>query len=116
MSRAASRASVRASHANGARRRSGARESVWGSPSGASPSGKTMSRVLYFDCFSGIAGDMVLGALLDAGLPLADLKQALGSLAISDYEVTAERVLRAGVSATRFRVHEAGNDHDANQQ
>jgi uncharacterized protein (TIGR00299 family) protein len=75
-----------------------------------------MSRVLYFDCFSGIAGDMVLGALLDAGLPLADLKQALGSLAISDYEVTAERVLRAGVSATRFRVHEAGNDHDANQQ
>jgi hypothetical protein len=69
-----------------------------------------MSRILYFDCFSGIAGDMVLGALLDAGLPLADLKQALGSLAISDYEVTAERVLRAGVSATRFRLQEAGDD------
>ena len=65
-----------------------------------------MSRILYFDCFSGIAGDMVLGALLDAGLPLPELKQALGSLAISDYEVTAERVLRAGVSATRFRLHE----------
>jgi uncharacterized protein (TIGR00299 family) protein len=65
-----------------------------------------MSRVLYFDCFSGIAGDMVLGALLDAGLPFDDLKRALGSLAISGYEVTTERVLRAGVSATKFRVLE----------
>jgi pyridinium-3,5-bisthiocarboxylic acid mononucleotide nickel chelatase len=63
-----------------------------------------MSRILYFDCFSGIAGDMVLGALLDAGLPFDDLKRALGSLAISGYEVTTERVLRAGVSATKFRV------------
>ena len=33
-----------------------------------------MSRVLYFDCFSGISGDMALGALLDAGLPFDDLK------------------------------------------
>ena len=65
-----------------------------------------MSRVLYFDCFSGIAGDMVLGAMLDAGLPLDELKGALGSLAMSGYEVTAERVLRAGVSATKFRVIE----------
>ena len=65
-----------------------------------------MARILYFDCFSGIAGDMVLGALLDAGLPFDELKRALGSLAISGYEVTAERVLRAGVSATKFRVIE----------
>jgi uncharacterized protein (TIGR00299 family) protein len=65
-----------------------------------------MSRVLYFDCFSGISGDMLLGALLDAGLPLEELKSALGSLAISDYEIAAERVLRAGVSATRFLVRE----------
>ena len=35
-----------------------------------------MARVLYFDCFSGISGDMVLGAFLDAGLPLDDLKRA----------------------------------------
>ncbi len=65
-----------------------------------------MSRLLYLDCFSGIAGDMVLGAMLDAGLPLAELKGALGSLAMSGYDVTAERVLRAGVSATKFRVIE----------
>jgi len=65
-----------------------------------------MARVLYFDCFSGISGDMVLGAFLDAGLPFDDLKRALGSLAMPDYDITAERVLRAGVSATKFSVHE----------
>jgi uncharacterized protein (TIGR00299 family) protein len=69
---------------------------------------KMACRVLYFDCFSGISGDMVLGALLDAGLPLAELTSALGSLALSGYDVTAERVLRAGVSATKFNVHEHG--------
>ena len=65
-----------------------------------------MARVLYFDCFSGISGDMTLGALLDIGLPLEDLKAALGSLAMSGFDVSAERVLRAGVSATKFVVRE----------
>jgi pyridinium-3,5-bisthiocarboxylic acid mononucleotide nickel chelatase len=64
-----------------------------------------VSRVLYFDCFSGISGDMALGAMLDAGLPLDDLKSALGSLAL-DAHVHADRVLRTGVSATKFSVHE----------
>ena len=63
-------------------------------------------RILYFDCFNGASGDMILGALLDAGLPLDALKAALGSLAIEDFEVTTERVLRAGVSATKFRLIE----------
>jgi uncharacterized protein (TIGR00299 family) protein len=62
--------------------------------------------LLYFDCFSGISGDMVLGALLDAGLPLDELKRALGSLAVAGYEIDRERVLRAGVSATKFVVRE----------
>jgi pyridinium-3,5-bisthiocarboxylic acid mononucleotide nickel chelatase len=70
-----------------------------------------MSRVLYFDCFSGISGDMALGAMLDAGLPLADLKGALGSLAVSGFDVSAAPVLRAGVSATKFTVHEHGGAH-----
>ena len=65
-------------------------------------------RILYFDCFNGASGDMILGALLDAGLPLEALRDALGSLAIEDFEVTAERVLRAGVSATKFRLVEHG--------
>jgi uncharacterized protein (TIGR00299 family) protein len=62
--------------------------------------------MLYLDCFSGATGDMVLGALLDLGLPLDALKGALGSLAI-DHDVSAERVSRAGVSATKFRLAEA---------
>jgi uncharacterized protein (TIGR00299 family) protein len=72
-----------------------------------------MSRVLYFDCFNGASGDMVLGALLDAGLPLEELRAALGSLAIDGAEVSATRVLRAGVSATKFVVEEHGqNAHE----
>ena len=61
---------------------------------------------LYFDCFSGASGDMILGAFLDLGLPLQGLRDALGSLAIEYGEVTAERVSRAGVSATKFRLIE----------
>jgi pyridinium-3,5-bisthiocarboxylic acid mononucleotide nickel chelatase len=72
-----------------------------------------VSRVLYFDCFSGISGDMALGAMLDAGLPLDDLKHALGSLALGDAHVHADRVLRAGVSATKFRVHAHKHGHVA---
>ena len=72
-----------------------------------------MSRILYFDCFNGASGDMVLGALLDAGLPLEELRRALGSLALDGAEVSAKRVLRAGVSATKFIVTEHGRDaHD----
>jgi uncharacterized protein (TIGR00299 family) protein len=64
--------------------------------------------ILYFDCFSGAAGDMILGALLDLGLPLEDLRRALGSLAIDPAAIWTERVTRAGVSATKF--HVAGAD------
>jgi uncharacterized protein (TIGR00299 family) protein len=60
--------------------------------------------MLYFDCFSGASGDMILGALIDLGLPLEGLHEALGSLAIEYGEVTAERVTRAGVSATKFQL------------
>jgi uncharacterized protein (TIGR00299 family) protein len=65
-----------------------------------------LARIAYFDCFSGASGDMVLGALLDLGLPLDGLRAALGSLAIEYGDIAAERVLRGGVSATKFRVHE----------
>jgi pyridinium-3,5-bisthiocarboxylic acid mononucleotide nickel chelatase len=70
-------------------------------------------KLLYFDCFSGAAGDMILGAFLDAGLPLPALKSALGSLGIDGWDVSAERVVKAGITATKFRVHEpADHDHD----
>jgi hypothetical protein len=61
-------------------------------------------RILYFDCFSGASGDMVLGALIDAGVPLADVRRALGSLAIAPDAVWTESVSRAGIRATKFCV------------
>ncbi|HVL66811.1 MAG TPA: nickel pincer cofactor biosynthesis protein LarC [Vicinamibacterales bacterium] len=63
-----------------------------------------MGKTLYFDCFSGASGDMILGGLLDLGLPLDDLRAALGSLAVDLGGISARRVQRAGVSATKFVV------------
>ena len=69
--------------------------------------------LLYFDCFSGASGDMILGALLDAGLPLEEVRRALGSLAVDREAVWTERVRRAGVSATKLHVRgECGAGHD----
>lgn len=70
-----------------------------------------MAKTLYFDCFSGASGDMILGALLDLGLPLDDLRAALGSLPVDLGGVSATKVLRAGVSATRFVVAAESRDH-----
>ena len=68
--------------------------------------------LLYFDCFSGAAGDMILGALLDAGLPLDDLRGSLGSLTLDRDAVWTERVTRAGVSATKFHVRGEASSSD----
>ena len=70
-----------------------------------------MSATLYFDCFSGASGDMVLGALLDVGVPLDALRDALGSLSIDHGVVGAERVVRAGIAATKFRLIEPVHAH-----
>lgn len=61
-------------------------------------------RILYFDCFSGASGDMVLGALIDAGVSLDGIRRALGSLAITPDSVWTEQVVRAGMRATKFCV------------
>jgi uncharacterized protein (TIGR00299 family) protein len=71
-----------------------------------------MARVLYLDCFSGISGDMLIGACLDAGLPLADLTRALGTLGRDAANVSARQVQRCGISATKFDVHEDHPHHD----
>ena len=63
-------------------------------------------KTIYFDCFSGAAGDMILGALIDAGLPLEELKAALGSLGVEGWDVSGEKVVKAGITATKFRVHQ----------
>ncbi len=61
-------------------------------------------RVAYLDCFSGISGDMLLGAMVDAGLSLDALREELASLPVGGYELAAERVLRAGIAAAKVDV------------
>lgn len=61
-------------------------------------------RYAYFDCFSGAAGDMILGALLDAGCPLATLQEVVGRLGLPGVELSAERVRRRGFAATLAQV------------
>lgn len=61
-------------------------------------------RVVYFDCFAGISGDMIVGALLDLGLDIGALKQQLSSLKLPGYEIKSRRVRRCGIAATKFDV------------
>ncbi|MBM3290109.1 MAG: LarC family nickel insertion protein, partial [Candidatus Hydrogenedentes bacterium] len=61
-------------------------------------------KTLYFDCFSGASGDMIVGALLDLGVDFEKLRAALGSLDVSGYTVSAKKVKKKGVMATQFCV------------
>ncbi len=58
-------------------------------------------RIAYFDCFAGASGDMILGALLDAGLSLENLKQEISKLGLSKYGIDAEQVVKRGISGTQ---------------
>lgn len=65
-----------------------------------------MSKVIYFDCFSGASGDMIIGSLLDAGLPFPQLQAAIAGLHLEGVRLEAQKVLKNGISATSFRVIE----------
>jgi uncharacterized protein (TIGR00299 family) protein len=58
----------------------------------------------YFDCFSGISGDMTLGALVDAGVPIDILRAELEKLNLPGYDITALKVMRSGIAATKVHV------------
>ncbi len=68
-------------------------------------------KFLYFDCFSGISGDMVLGALVDAGCELAAIENGLQHLGVSGWKISAERVVKNGLSATRVHVETSEHHH-----
>ena len=77
-------------------------------------------KTLYIDCFSGISGDMFIGALLDAGGDAIHLQAELKKLQISDeYELTWKHVMKNGIKALKFNVelkheghgHSHGHDH-----
>jgi len=63
-----------------------------------------MAGIGYLDAFSGLSGDMFLGALLDAGLDLRELEQALASLNLGGYRLAATRRTVSGISAVKFDV------------
>lgn len=60
-------------------------------------------RVAHFDCFSGISGDMVLGAVLDAGVPAEAIRSAFASLDLP-IALEVERVKRCGIAATKATI------------
>ncbi|HEX5479395.1 MAG TPA: nickel insertion protein, partial [Dehalococcoidia bacterium] len=63
-----------------------------------------MTRIAYLDCFSGISGDMLLGAMLDGGLPLDDLSSELAKLGVEGWSLRSERVRRGSLAATKAHV------------
>jgi len=62
----------------------------------------------YFDCFSGISGDMTLGALIDLGLEVAELEGLLLQVGLKDVALAAPRVIREHLSGIQVQVHPAG--------
>jgi uncharacterized protein (TIGR00299 family) protein len=60
-----------------------------------------MTTVAWFHCFAGIAGDMALGACLDAGAPLEDVTEILERLPVAGWKLSAEPTMRGGLAATR---------------
>jgi len=62
-------------------------------------------RTAFFDCFSGISGDMTLGALIDAGLDFEELRARLATLNVPGYDLSVEKVKKQGISGTKFHVH-----------
>src|SRR5499427_6047769 len=61
-------------------------------------------KLAYFDCFSGISGDMTLGALVDAGCPVEHLRSELCGLQVPGWELSAEKVWKGGMAATYVKV------------
>ena len=72
--------------------------------------GSQSSDTLYFDCFSGISGDMILGALVDLGLPPEHLAAELEKLNVRNFHLKSHRVKKAGILATKYDV-ETGEEH-----
>lgn len=69
--------------------------------------------ILYLSCFSGVSGNMVVGALLDAGLPEKALRDMVSALPVSGYHLKIETVKKCGIKATHFDVTLDPAEHHA---
>lgn len=69
-------------------------------------------KIAYFECFAGISGDMMLGALIDIGVDLELLKSELRKLKIDEFDLRAETVMKKGIAGTKVHViYEEGHVH-----
>lgn len=75
-------------------------------------------KIAYFDCFSGASGDMILGALIDAGFNYEELNEELKKLGIDNYELDSKKVLRSEITGTKFDVlvREDKKDNEHNRR
>ncbi|MCW3982083.1 MAG: nickel pincer cofactor biosynthesis protein LarC [Candidatus Bathyarchaeota archaeon] len=73
-----------------------------------------MVNTLYFDAFNGVAGDMILGALIDLGLPLDLLEERLLALGLEGYSLSADTIERQGLHGVNFQVHLGGTGSGQN--
>src|SRR3989338_9100325 len=69
-------------------------------------------KTAYFDCFSGISGDMIIGALIDLGLDINFLKKELLKLNLKHYKIEAKKIVKNGISSTKFDLIEEHRHHD----
>ena len=69
-------------------------------------------KIAYFDCFSGISGDMIIGALIDLGLDADFLKKELEKLNLRNYKIEARKIVKNGISATKFDVIGGESHHE----
>src|SRR6266851_4776574 len=61
-------------------------------------------KTAYLDAFSGLSGDMIVGAILDCGVPFADFERAIAALALTGYKLSMRRKIVSGISAMKFDV------------
>jgi len=69
-------------------------------------------RILYLDCFSGIAGDMLLGALVDLGVDVGLIRDRLSTLPLHGYSISAKRTARQGIGGIKFDVKISHGHHE----
>src|SRR3982751_3226203 len=71
-------------------------------------------KVLFLDCFSGISGDMTVGALCDLGVKPSTLEWELSKLELGDFHMHFERAQRKNIEGVKFGIHE-GATHSPDQ-